>query len=541
MRFYRAILVALTLALTLILPARPQLAGTTITNGAGVPTGGCISGSTYINSSNGSSWTCVNSVWLQSLSANSSGVLANVKLAVAATWATNSNTITTGASDPPFVAGDVGKIIFGTTNCDALNGNIDCNTVAIPQGTINSITNSHVAIISSTTIAANQSPTAAGEFGPGGFTGWVVWGSDDTTALQTAWTATKTSPGQVLILPEGMSFVSGTPFCGTSGTSVGNSITGSGPSFGGTVLIPLPNFFGPCTGGLIYSDPALGQLYTGDQTFVANSTLRNFMVWGVGQSGVGVNTTNPAINLTNMYAENVWVVGWNWHMNNTTNTAPGMTLNGAVLVNSGVWSAGNFGISVAANGPVTQYPNTITGGLGYSTVGAGMIVSGTNGTRLTTTGLQTGGGVAGADYGVRMQNGFWSSNGDWFGGANFTGGIATLQGDYDTFLGNFGVTVAGGSVRAQGTAIDAFIMSSGSFYDLGGNYITTTGAPFTTSPPFPITITGGTLLLNTSGVGAPAANLCVAGAGGSTYKRTDGTPTTTLYICDGSTHTWTAK
>ena len=44
-----------------------------------------------------------------------------------------------------------------------------------------------------------------------------------------------------------------------------------------------------------------------------------------------------------------------------------------------------------------------------------------------------------------------------------------------------------------------------------------------------------------SGKGAPPAAACARGKGGSLYTRTDGTPTTTLYVCDGSTGTWLAK
>jgi len=44
-----------------------------------------------------------------------------------------------------------------------------------------------------------------------------------------------------------------------------------------------------------------------------------------------------------------------------------------------------------------------------------------------------------------------------------------------------------------------------------------------------------------SGKGPPPAGGCSRGKGGSLYTRTDGTPTTTLYVCDGSTGTWLAK
>jgi hypothetical protein len=45
----------------------------------------------------------------------------------------------------------------------------------------------------------------------------------------------------------------------------------------------------------------------------------------------------------------------------------------------------------------------------------------------------------------------------------------------------------------------------------------------------------------TSGAGAPAAGNCTTAKGGSLYSRTDGTTTTTLYVCDGATGVWTAK
>jgi hypothetical protein len=44
-----------------------------------------------------------------------------------------------------------------------------------------------------------------------------------------------------------------------------------------------------------------------------------------------------------------------------------------------------------------------------------------------------------------------------------------------------------------------------------------------------------------SGKGAPAPGTCSRDKGGSLYTRTDGGPTTTLYVCDGSSGVWTAK
>jgi hypothetical protein len=45
----------------------------------------------------------------------------------------------------------------------------------------------------------------------------------------------------------------------------------------------------------------------------------------------------------------------------------------------------------------------------------------------------------------------------------------------------------------------------------------------------------------TSSAGAPPAGLCTTTTGGQIYLRTDGTTTTTLYVCDGSSGSWTAK
>lgn len=44
-----------------------------------------------------------------------------------------------------------------------------------------------------------------------------------------------------------------------------------------------------------------------------------------------------------------------------------------------------------------------------------------------------------------------------------------------------------------------------------------------------------------TGAGVPATNTCTAANGGSLYSRTDGSTTTTLYVCDNSTHTWSPK
>jgi hypothetical protein len=44
-----------------------------------------------------------------------------------------------------------------------------------------------------------------------------------------------------------------------------------------------------------------------------------------------------------------------------------------------------------------------------------------------------------------------------------------------------------------------------------------------------------------TGKGAPPATSCARGKGGSLYTRSDGGPSTSLYVCDGSNGTWLAK
>lgn len=46
---------------------------------------------------------------------------------------------------------------------------------------------------------------------------------------------------------------------------------------------------------------------------------------------------------------------------------------------------------------------------------------------------------------------------------------------------------------------------------------------------------------HSTGAGAPSAGACTTSTGGFLYTRTDGTTTTSLYVCDGATGTWTAK
>jgi hypothetical protein len=76
---------------------------------------------------------------------------------------------------------------------------------------------------------------------------------------------------------------------------------------------------------------------------------------------------------------------------------------------------------------------------------------------------------------------------------------------------------------------------------LGGPTMLLPGNQGMVAPQYAVSSAIGHLATIQSGAGAPSAGLCTTSVGGSLYFRTDGTTTTTLYVCDGATGTWTAK
>jgi len=76
------------------------------------------------------------------------------------------------------------------------------------------------------------------------------------------------------------------------------------------------------------------------------------------------------------------------------------------------------------------------------------------------------------------------------------------------------INVAGGNATAVKSQLDTFTLSSGSFNDLGANYHTTVGTPWTTGT---LSITGGTLVGTNSvtGVAVTAPKLVLSAAWGA--------------------------
>lgn len=147
-----------------------------------------------------------------------------------------------------FTSADVGKAIFGT--CCGLNGGLNhaTSTLILPQGTITAVNSATNVTVSG---AGNATTCAAGASGC-----LLIWGTDDSTAWDTTWTAATGAAGHCypIQMGGGMTLISTAKFL----TSVCNTgITGSGSQGAAIVglgykasqFVILPNFVAAgCTG-----------------------------------------------------------------------------------------------------------------------------------------------------------------------------------------------------------------------------------------------------------------------------------------------------
>ena len=200
----------------------------------------------------------------------------------------NSNTtIVTGANDPPFVAGDVGKIIVGiqgagtTANCP-------------PQTTITGFTDAH-------TVTVANAATITGS------SGQLGWGHNDGAQIAAAFAA---SLGVgCLYLPSGAMFFDVPPFLDTRSVGVAEGpvdcVLGSN-----TLLTPLQTFnYANCVsnGACVFTWP------NAPFENPNYAVLKNFTILGIGSKGfalTGTGTTNSVLHLQRVSLDNVWV--WHW-------------------------------------------------------------------------------------------------------------------------------------------------------------------------------------------------------------------------------------
>jgi len=377
--------------------------------------------------------------------------------------------ITTQSTDPPFAASDVGKKFLGTTNCNSINGYISCGTV-FPPGTISSFTDAHHVSVS---VPPWMPYVPTGN----AFTGWFLWGHDDTTVLRSAWsalvTANSANSPMSLYLPCGAMFVSAAPFVTTSlGGAYNRNLVGCKGQ--GTFIVPTADFsYAGASGGLLYSDP--NSNWSGFSTNAYQNAsiftyISDLTFWGAGQDGSLVTTALPIMNLSNTMLDNVWVAAWNYNANVSM---PAMSGAGIELRRSGSWSGGSRGLVITGDQVPTRLFNSASDcffGVGgqYTTAGYGLEIDGGH---LTSSNCQWNPQIGGSAYGAYVHGGWWNSSGDSYGKLLMDGGTATLSSSIDELLTVYGISQSGGRLSVSNSQLDKLILSSTAvFVDGGGNY-----------------------------------------------------------------------
>ena len=373
--------------------------------------------------------------------AASYGVLANTKFVTDATTSNTSQTVTCPNSDCAFVSGDVGKIVFGTTSATT-------GTVIVPQGTITAVNNANSIVVS---IAATGSATA---------TAVLIWGSDDSAALTTAWAASSGACG-TLVLPAGNMLVQSAQLISNTNPHC-NSIAPPwvaagfyGVNVNGTIIIPTPNFnFSTCTGG------------SGHTCFGGTPSARyhDFEIWGGGNSLSGVNLGGAVFleiaQSTGLYQWNI--EGWGAASTNSTCLLIDSTQSGDYQ--GGVQSCGYVGTVFAAG----------TGTFGCGSSSDSYYGPGGNGIAIDVK--------SGACFNSKNDNfnnltvdaGGYAS---LFGSNTANAGSLSISGvaHLKSFFGKTGGTLtvnSGGFVDAASSFDGGYtvnISSGGSYYDLGAN------------------------------------------------------------------------
>ena len=269
-------------------------------------------------------YTCIQGVW--SLSAPSSaktfyavnyGVKADSHFLCDATTVNTQNTVSIGASDPSFLKTAVpGQIVWvSNATCQSnLTSPVTLNIAQTTITTVDSATQIHV--------GANAGSSCAG-------TCIVVWGDDDTAALQTWYTAlTSDFACGNGILPSGGMIVQAAinnpaSICGstttTASTGAGQTISGQGAN--ATWLFPSPNFVATncAAGGAV-------ACFFGDGN---GQSLKDFGLMGSGVDPGTLPATNYnvfTVGNTGTFGaaavvRNVWV--WQW--------AAGVSKNGTIF------------------------------------------------------------------------------------------------------------------------------------------------------------------------------------------------------------------
>ena len=305
-----------------------------------------------------------------------------------ASWTSSGTTVTTGSGDPPFTSANVGKIEFGTSNCNTANGYIDCQ-LQVPQGTIVSITDAHDAVVSSAATATSSAAAA-----------WFAWGkADDTTAINTAFAALLgisssgpglTNGGNTLVYPCTSMFVSSAIMQVTTEHMNGLNVKGCPSAY----IIALPTFTYTNANGTLpltgISGAECGQFFcdwltneTRGGYYLQNPSfwdrVEDFHVWGLGTEAGNGSSTEPcktsevctAFAGGSVHFEHTDIEGWNWSMEQGSQTGSGSNTNctfdiaSSSIAYSFSQSSGACGFKIE-NGNVTQGNTTLDNALWVS-------------------------------------------------------------------------------------------------------------------------------------------------------------------------------
>lgn len=318
-----------------------------------------------------------------SLYAATFGVVADGQFVYDAVSQDGLNTITSASAN--FTQADVGKIVFGIDNTGA-------NTAPV-QGTITAVVNANTITVSN---AATASKTAV----------TLGWGTDDTAACETAWTAAVAAQSY-LVLPSGYIFVQASLFNITSAQSLALTKGLGLLSDGTSIIVPTPTFnfaSAPSTTSALFANWGAGNADMYPNYFY----MANLTIYGAGFNATGLGgASNSILSFVQEVAYNIQL--WDW-----TGTAVGIQIEGPVYA---FWvavdTAGTWGMAVSGGQPISLYSCYSLGSINLLISGAGSTVQsfGSNwGQSNSNPAISIGAGTFFSSYGEQYLGGFGGTN-----------------------------------------------------------------------------------------------------------------------------------
>jgi len=428
------------------------------------------------------------------------------------TLAISGNTVTNGSSDPIWTAASVGQKLVGGSQCQAGNGFINCTSPFInPSVTIIAVNSPHNITVSSLLSTSNTAPDAHG------FTGFMITAHDDGAQYAAATAKAITIPNSTVFLPCGTTIIGQQPF-NFPGHYVWNpNIVGCAGETG-TVLVPSSDYnFAGAVGGFLINIPFNNNLYAGAPGTSNQSIygrVEKFAVWGI-TNVAGSGQAIPIININNTELNSVDITSFTPSQGAGSGGAAALFGTSVRVNNFHCWICGPIGFIYNGNDAESAEPGDIKNSY-FQGTGISIVV---NGGELQSSNNSEYGSNGNCSFatsaGVQVNGGLFTSRQDYMAGISVTGGIANIEDNFNTASGCAGdVFISGGTLTAHRARIDSLTMSSGAFNDLGANYHTAAGTPWTTGT---LAITGGSVIGTASitGVAITAAKLVLSAGWGA--------------------------